>query len=79
MRPSSMPGRRPILGSAGRGHVGAGLRSLGRAIEGSGLSTSSAAATCVCPRLMKLGLALDLLASALLTLYGLLWVRFVLG
>jgi solute carrier family 13 (sodium-dependent dicarboxylate transporter), member 2/3/5 len=31
------------------------------------------------PTMMKLGVALDLLASALLTLYGLLWVRFVLG
>jgi solute carrier family 13 (sodium-dependent dicarboxylate transporter), member 2/3/5 len=31
------------------------------------------------PTMMKLGVAVDLIASALLTLYGLVWVRFVLG
>jgi sodium-dependent dicarboxylate transporter 2/3/5 len=31
------------------------------------------------PTMMKAGVALDLLASALLTLYGILWVRLVLG
>ncbi|WP_257456926.1 SLC13 family permease [Archangium lipolyticum] len=31
------------------------------------------------PTMMKIGVVLDLLAAALLTLYGLLWVRFVLG
>jgi solute carrier family 13 (sodium-dependent dicarboxylate transporter), member 2/3/5 len=31
------------------------------------------------PTMMKAGVALDLLAAALLTVYGLVWVRFVLG
>lgn len=31
------------------------------------------------PTMMKVGVALDVLASALLTVYGLVWVRFVLG
>ncbi|MFY0570609.1 SLC13 family permease [Archangium lansingense] len=31
------------------------------------------------PTMMKAGVALDLMASALLTVYGLVWVRFVLG